>query len=148
MIELDLPSGQRSVRLLAREGPRVTLDLGDRVLKASVVGKEGAVTVFLKGATYRFGLPDQLAGEAEAAAADDRLVAPLPGRVTALKVEAGAVVAKGAPLLVVEAMKMEHTLVAPRDGVVETVTCAEGDQVEEGSALVVLAASDDVASGP
>ncbi len=140
VIELDLPSGARSVRLLAREGSRVTLDLGDRMLKASVVGREGAVTVFLDGTTYRFGLPDQLAGEAEAAAADDRVVAPLPGRVTALKVKAGAQVAKGAPLLVVEAMKMEHTLVAPRDGRVETVTCAEGDQVEEGAALVVLAA--------
>jgi 3-methylcrotonyl-CoA carboxylase alpha subunit len=138
VIELDLPSGPCSARLLAREGPRLTLDLGDRLLKASVVGKAGAVTVFLDGATHRFGLPDQLAGETEAAVADDRVVAPLPGRVTALKVKAGARVARGTPLLVVEAMKMEHTLVAPRDGRVETVTCAEGDQVEEGTALVIF----------
>jgi 3-methylcrotonyl-CoA carboxylase alpha subunit len=55
-------------------------------------------------------------------------------------------VTKGASLVVVEAMKMEHTLVAPRDGLVEKVACAEGDQVEEGAALVVLAASDDAES--
>jgi 3-methylcrotonyl-CoA carboxylase alpha subunit len=146
VIELELPSGLRPVRLLDRQGSQLTLDLGDRVLKASVVGKAGQVTVFLKGATYRFGLPDQLAGEAEAAVADDRLVAPLPGRVSSLKVKAGTRVTKGAPLVVVEAMKMEHTLVAPRDGLVEKVACAEGDQVEEGAALVVLAASDDAES--
>ena len=45
---------------------------------------------------------------------------------------------RGAPLLVVEAMKMEHTISAPHDGTVEALRCAEGDRVEEGAELIVL----------
>jgi 3-methylcrotonyl-CoA carboxylase alpha subunit len=51
-------------------------------------------------------------------------------------------VAKGTPLLVMEAMKMEHTIVAPDDGTVEAVLYGAGEQVAEGAALVTFAADD------
>jgi 3-methylcrotonyl-CoA carboxylase alpha subunit len=47
-------------------------------------------------------------------------------------------VAQGAPLVVLEAMKMEHTIVAPAKGVVRAVNCAVGDRVAEGTDLVDL----------
>ena len=62
--------------------------------------------------------------------------APMPGLVKAVHVRAGERVARGVPLAVLEAMKMEHALAAPRDGAVEEVLAAEGDQVEAGAALV------------
>jgi 3-methylcrotonyl-CoA carboxylase alpha subunit len=67
------------------------------------------------------------------------LEAPMPGRVSAVKVAVGQRVAKGDELLVVEAMKMENALRAPRAGVVTAVRAALGEMVAPGTALVELA---------
>jgi 3-methylcrotonyl-CoA carboxylase alpha subunit len=64
------------------------------------------------------------------------LLAPMPGTIIALSVTAGAEVEKGTPLLVMEAMKMEHTLRAPGPGRVLTFHHKVGDQVREGAELV------------
>ena len=56
----------------------------------------------------------------------------MPGKVIALLAKPGAAVEKGAPLLVLEAMKMEHTISAPHAGTVKSFRFAAGDQVEEG----------------
>lgn len=66
------------------------------------------------------------------------LAAPMPGKVLSVLVAAGDPVAAGDALVVMEAMKMEHTLRAPVSGVVEDVRAAEGDQVEADAALVVI----------
>ena len=65
----------------------------------------------------------------------------MPGKVVQLQVGQGDAVRKGQPLLVMEAMKMEHTITAPFDGTVERLPFALGDQVPEGAALAVLRAS-------
>jgi len=57
-----------------------------------------------------------------------------------LLVEAGDAVRRGEPLMIIEAMKMEHTVAAPADGTVEAVRFAVGDLVEEGAELITLAA--------
>ena len=67
-----------------------------------------------------------------------RLHAPMPGKVVAIRVEQGVSVKKGQPLVIVEAMKMEHTIVAPADGVIEFVRAKVGDQVDEKFELVAL----------
>jgi propionyl-CoA carboxylase alpha chain len=66
------------------------------------------------------------------------LHAPMPGRVTRVEVEAGDSVEAGQVLLVMEAMKMEHTLRAPYGGTIAEVDCSPGDQVEAGAVLVVV----------
>lgn len=71
-------------------------------------------------------------------AAPGSLLAPLPGSVVQLAVVTGQKVATGATLVVLEAMKMEHTIRAPFDGVVTDVRVALGDQVESGDVLVVI----------
>jgi acetyl/propionyl-CoA carboxylase alpha subunit len=72
------------------------------------------------------------------AVAAGSLVAPMPGAVVRVLVEAGASVAKGDPLVVLEAMKMEHTVASPTDGTVSEVRVAAGQQVDAGSVLVVV----------
>ncbi|MBN9114503.1 MAG: acetyl-CoA carboxylase biotin carboxyl carrier protein subunit, partial [Pandoraea sp.] len=64
--------------------------------------------------------------------------APMPGKVIAVLAQVGAKVEKGAPLLVMEAMKMEHTISAPEDGEIEEVLFAVGDQVPEGAQLLAF----------
>ncbi len=66
--------------------------------------------------------------------------APMPGLVLKILVREGDVVSKGAPLLVLEAMKMEHQIVAPYDATVSAVNCTEGELVQPGLDLVELTA--------
>ena len=66
------------------------------------------------------------------------MTAPMPGRIVAVLVQPGSVVEKGAPLMLLDAMKMEHTIVAPYAGIVRELYFAPGDQVSEGIELVDL----------
>jgi 3-methylcrotonyl-CoA carboxylase alpha subunit len=68
----------------------------------------------------------------------------MPGRVVAIMADAGAAVARGAALMVIEAMKMEHTIAAPADGHVESFRYSPGDQVDEGAELMTFIAEEDV----
>ena len=78
---------------------------------------------------------DPFAAEASEIAAAGTIVAPMPGTVTRILAEPGAEVQRGAPLIVLEAMKMEHTLRAPADGRLQKLNCAVGDVVQEGAEL-------------
>jgi propionyl-CoA carboxylase alpha chain len=73
------------------------------------------------------------------AVASGSLLAPMPGTVVAVKVEAGAEVAAGDVVLVLEAMKMQHTVTAPRDGTVTEINVEPGAQVASGEVLAVVA---------
>ena len=75
-------------------------------------------------------------------------VSPLPGRILAVHVDVGDEVADGTPLVVVEAMKMEHTITAAADAVVTEVHCAVDDRVDAGDLLVSLTALEDPSDEP
>ena len=75
---------------------------------------------------------------AAGAASDGQLLAPMPGKVVQLAVKAGDRVAKGAAVVTLEAMKMEHGLTAPFDGLVAEAPVSVGQQVAEGTLLVRL----------
>ena len=79
---------------------------------------------------------DPLQQRDDSAAHAGQVTAPMPGKVVALLVNAGDEVKAGQPLVVTEAMKMEHTLTAPRDGRVAELLCRVGDQVPEGAELL------------
>ena len=71
----------------------------------------------------------------DSAANEGRLTAMMPGRVVKLMVAAGDEVKKGQPLIIMEAMKMEHTIFSPRDGVIEHVAFHVGDMVPADAVL-------------
>ncbi len=125
----------------AAQGTRLSVRLGDRRLAADVVHDGEDLHVFLDGRHTALTLVDVIAHAGEGEAAEGRMTAPMPGKVIAVNVAKGARVSKGAALLVMEAMKMEHTIVAPADGVVEEILFGVGDQVAEGAALVAFAAA-------
>ena len=66
----------------------------------------------------------------------------MPGRIVRVLVAEGAQVTKGERLIVLEAMKMEHSLSAPFAAIVEKVLVSEGDQVQDGRLLITLAAAE------
>ncbi len=105
---------------------------------ARVVRRDDAVTVFDRGAEHVLSMVDPLVAASAGEAAAGKLTAPMPGRVAAVRVAPGERVARGHPLIVVEAMKMEHTVTAPAAGVVGAVHYRVGDLVEEGAELLVL----------
>jgi 3-methylcrotonyl-CoA carboxylase alpha subunit len=101
-----------------------------------VVRRGDELTVIQRGRNHVFQLIDPLQPPDARGAGDDRVVAPIPAKVTHVLVRADDVVSKGAPLIVLEAMKMELTLTAPRDGTIDVIRYAVGDMVEEGTELI------------
>ena len=118
------------------DGDRFAVELDDRRLIASVVAVDDKRSVFLQGRTYTLLRDDPLhrvdAGDSHGGG----LTAPMPGKVVALLAQPGQKVDKGTPLLILEAMKMEHTITAPTAGTVKAFCYAAGEQVSDGAALV------------
>jgi 3-methylcrotonyl-CoA carboxylase alpha subunit len=87
------------------------------------------------GCRHRITLPDPMNAAIDNAAAAG-LAAPMPGLIRSILVDVGERVWKGQALVVMEAMKMEHTIRAPADGVVQTLNCVVGAMTEAGVVLV------------
>jgi len=94
------------------------------------------VTVFGRH-PVTFDIPDPL-DRAQEAQGGNVVTAPMPGLVRDVAVSVGDRVSAGDPLIVLEAMKMEHVLKAPREGVIKDVSTAQGSQVAAGDILVTL----------
>ena len=123
-------------RLLAHD--RLAVELEDRRLMASVVAVGEKRHVFLNSGTYVIERHDPLHLVEAGGAQGGGLTAPMPGKVVALLAQPGPV-AKGTPLLILEAMKMEHTITAPKQGNLKGFRYAVGEQVADGAELVDFA---------
>lgn len=91
--------------------------------------------VHLNGRTYKW---ERIEPGSSGAEDEGGLVAPMPGKVLEVLVAQGDVVEAGTPLMVLEAMKMEHRIVAAADGTVVAVHYEAGDQVAQGAVLLDL----------
>ena len=127
--------------LAERHGSHLSLKLGDATVQGNVVRDGEQVHVFHAGGHTMLNCLDPLAHAGEAEAEGGRLTAPMPGKIVAVLVAAGEEVEKGKPLLIMEAMKMEHTIAAPHDGKVQELLYAVGDQVAEGAQLLAFEAT-------
>ena len=118
---------------------KLSLVLDSGRCNATVFRSGDSEHVFLNGRHHVLTQVDSLTRTAAASAGPAGLRSPMPGRVIELIASVGAVVAKGAPLLVLEAMKIEHTIMAPGAGTVRAFRVAAGEQVGEGVELVDFA---------
>ena len=108
-------------------------------LRLSVFPLRGdRVLVFDRGEAYEFTLDTGERSADEATAGDGAILSPMPGKIVSVAAKAGAKLKKGDPILVLEAMKMEHTLTAPFDGKLTELNAKPGAQVSEGLLLAKL----------
>jgi propionyl-CoA carboxylase alpha chain len=132
----DVPAGD-TIRIRATSPDHVDLEIdgGRRVYRVHQVGQDTYVDASDGSSALtelpRFGDPDKQAPAGS-------LLAPMPGLVRRVLVEAGTTVTAGQPLLVLEAMKMEQTVAAPADGVVAELRAKTGEQVAAGQVLAVV----------
>ncbi len=145
-ITLTLPSWRAPLQIESAGPMRLRLRVSGQAVDADVIRDGASLHVFVDGRHGRFVPVDAIARAGEVEASEDRLCAPMPGKVIAVHVTRGERVRRGQALLVIEAMKMQHTIVAPHDGIVEEVRYRIGDQVDEGEILASL--SDPGEAGP
>ncbi|WP_439598185.1 acetyl/propionyl/methylcrotonyl-CoA carboxylase subunit alpha [Falsiroseomonas sp.] len=135
---LDLPDGPASVAAPRWAGDGLAAVLDGQALRATVLREGALLTVLLDGATHELALIDPGAATGAAQEGGGRVLAPMPGRILEIKVAEGEAVARGAVLLVMEAMKVQMRITAPADGLVQALRCRVGELVEDGSELVLL----------
>jgi geranyl-CoA carboxylase alpha subunit len=126
------------VVLLACEPSAVRVEI-DGVRRRFTVASTGSLVVLDQdGHVFAFEEPAVLRAAGEGAGGDGRVVAPMGGRVLAVRVAVGDVVEPGQALLVVEAMKMEHRVTASVAGRVTAISVGEGDQVAARQVLATI----------
>jgi 3-methylcrotonyl-CoA carboxylase alpha subunit len=138
---IDLEARRSEVRARWRGPWQLDLEIDGHRSWPEVVREGLAWHLFGGASRHRIEVHDPLAPRAAGAGREGHLRAPMPGRIVTLFAEAGRHYARGAPLLVLEAMKMEHTIVAPAGGRLEACHVAVGDQVDEGTELVTFEAA-------
>lgn len=134
----ELPDSRVAARGLLGPDGALTAELDGRPIMATVVRHGGGLTLLLAGASHHLHLIDPMESVPTQEAGVGRMTAPMPGRIIKVEVTPGEVVIRGAALMVLEAMKMEHSITAPADGVIAEVRYAVGDLVEEGAELILF----------
>ena len=128
----------RNVRVVSWEPPLVTLEEGAHRWRAriSVDGDRTYVhtSQFSIGLVRKPRFPDK-----SQAVPPGGCVAPMPGKIIELRVAEGDSVQAGQVLMIMEAMKMEHSVTAPQDGTVGQILVTAGDQVDADALLVLVA---------
>ena len=118
----------------------------DREAEIRIGGRRYAVPFVIDGSQVSFAFDGEIyvadvadkGSRSHARHRDHSMSAPMPGVVLKILVEPGIIVTRGAPLLILEAMKMEHQIHAPYAGTVRAVKCKEGELVQPGVELVEL----------
>lgn len=135
---LELPGGEVRARGEFNGDGNLAADLNGVRLTATVARFGDALTVMHDGVSHHLTVFDPAAQAGGEDGPGGRLTAPMPGKIVAVMAKQGDKVESGTPLLVLEAMKMEHTITAPADGTVSAIHYMVGDQVEDGAELLDL----------
>jgi len=137
------PGHEYALHVVARGAQALDVEVAGQMQRVSVVEVDQTLHLFRAGrqAAVRLARTED-ALQVSASAEEGSLLTPLPGTLVAVHVTEGQQVVRGAPLVTVEAMKMEHTLTAPYDGVVTRLAFGLTERVAAGAVLVELAPLD------
>jgi biotin carboxyl carrier protein len=127
----------QGVEIVAVRPDEMELRVGGKLHVVPYVVQGTSVSFAFEGEIY-FAEVTEKGARAKGRHREQSTAAPMPGLVLKILVRQGDVVAKGAPLLILEAMKMEHQIVAPKDGTIAAVNCREGELVQPGVELVTM----------
>lgn len=149
--------GEQADVHIEREGERLRsgsaeielVRVSDGEAEIRVAGKRHLVPFVVDGTHVSFAFDGEIymaevtarGTRARARHREQSLSAPMPGVILKILAQVGDVVTKGASLIVLEAMKMEHQIVAPHDGTVAAVNCREGELVQPGVELIEISAA-------
>jgi len=137
--QIDLASGDtHSAVLMDRTDDRLIGRIDGIRYDIGYTQTGDRITLFLGDQTISLVQVDPFAMAAGIDQLDHALTAPMPGKVTAVFVSAGEAVAAGQSLMILEAMKMEHTIKAPAEGIVATLPFAVGEQVPDSAVLITF----------
>jgi acetyl-CoA/propionyl-CoA carboxylase biotin carboxyl carrier protein len=135
---VQVGDGDPQLARAERDGDGLAVVAGGVRTRYSVVHSGGTVWLAADGRVTGFREQERLAGDRAGAASDGAVTAPMPGTVTVVQVSVGDQVEAGTPLLVVEAMKMEHVLTAPLAGTVTELGVAAGRPVRLDERVAVV----------
>ena len=124
-----------SAKLLSINGDEAVIETGGRRQVVPYLLRGDEVELVLDGEIVRASVADPNARK-KSRHREHSMSAPMPGVVLRIFVAEGDEVAKGTPLMILEAMKMEHQIVSPYDGVVSKLTCKVGELVQPGVDLI------------
>ncbi len=137
-LKLNLPSATYATAYQMSDANHIQLIMNGQSV-AAVIAKAGDdIMLHYQGRSHQLKLVDYRFQEQADEAHSGTLNAPMPGLIIAVTVKVGEKVSVGTPLLIVEAMKMEHQIKSPKEGVVKALHYATGDQVQDGDALLVI----------
>jgi 3-methylcrotonyl-CoA carboxylase alpha subunit len=125
------------VELIATRDNIAELRIDGRTVFIPYIVQGTQVSFKYEGETYSVDAGEKTA-RARRRHRDQTMSAPMPGVILKVLVSQGQQVTKGAPLVILEAMKMEHVISAPRDGTVAAINCKEGELVQPGNDLIEL----------
>jgi 3-methylcrotonyl-CoA carboxylase alpha subunit len=123
---------------IQRDGAHLRCSVNRKKISAHVIRVGELFHVFHEGHHWQLLWRDPIAHAGEHEAEAGRLTAPMPGKIVSVLVAPNVVVEQGTPLLIMEAMKMEHTISAPSKGSIAELLYVVGDQVAEGAQLLTF----------
>ena len=133
----SIQSGDRTVEANGEiEGNTLHAEIDGHLFHVSVGECDGSYSIYAEGITMHFTLSEVDLGDEDPGEGAAALSAPMNGTIVDLVASEGSIVCKGDTLLVMEAMKMEHTICAPEDGQVAEFYYQTGDLVDGGAELL------------
>jgi len=129
------------VKCLKREGAEISFRFGDKIYRFLAVANRRSVTLWRDGNEHRCERVESATARRDEAHGEASLTSQMPGMVLKLLLEPGTEVKAGTPLLILEAMKMEHEVCAPADGKLLAYPFKSGDRVMPGDLLVEFEAA-------
>lgn len=133
--QLTIGENKFSVKLVQQENFNYQMKIDGKLMHATVIFQENQLYVFIDAEQYHLWLQNPRLLQ-EQTSAESQLISPMPGRIVDILIKPQQNVHKGDKLMVIEAMKMEHTLIAPTDGVVKNIFYQAGETVNEGIELI------------
>lgn len=140
LTHITTPNQKVTAERLPTTAPLYCVKLGDHLCDFTCITHDGETHLFYDGHHLIFNTAAPKSHEQSDQEQIGHITAPMPGTIVAIKVTQGDYVEKGATLMVLEAMKMEHALNAPIPGRISEIHFNEGDMVKEGTELLLLSA--------